>query len=72
MTIRLTVKYPGGADSTHQVQSFTKKIQKVLMKIDEMADVFLNSANFTSHALLTLAPLSSYTLNKSIDQGFKT
>ena len=33
------------------------------MKIEEMADVFLNSANFASHALLTLAPPSSYALN---------
>ena len=32
-----------------------KKIQKVLMKIEEMADVFLNSANFAPHAFLTLA-----------------
>ena len=38
------------------VRSFTKKkIQKVLMKIEEMADIFLNSANFASHAFLTLA-----------------
>ena len=35
-----------------------KKIQKVLMKIEEMADIFLNSANFAPHALLTLAPPS--------------
>ena len=39
-----------------------KKIQKVLMKIEEMADVFLNSANFAPHALLNLAPPSGYTL----------
>ena len=45
------------------VKSFTKKIQKVLMKIEEMADVFLNSANFAPHAFLTLAPPSGYTLN---------
>jgi hypothetical protein len=32
-----------------------KQIQKVLMKIEEMADVFLNSANF--------APPSGYGLN---------
>jgi hypothetical protein len=38
------------------VRSFTKKIE-------EMADVFLNSANFASHAFLTLAPPSSYALN---------
>ena len=40
-----------------------KKIQKVLMKIEEMADVFLNSANFASHAFLTSAPPSGYALN---------
>ena len=40
-----------------------KKIQKVLMTIEEMADVFLNSANFASHAFLTLAPPSGYALN---------
>ena len=40
-----------------------KKIHKVLMKIEEMADVFLNSDNFAPHALLTLAPPSSYALN---------
>ena len=40
-----------------------KKIQKVLMKIEEMADVFLNSANFASHAFLTLAQPSGYALN---------
>jgi hypothetical protein len=40
-----------------------KKIQKVLMKIEEMADVFLNSANFAPHAILTLAPPSGYALN---------
>jgi hypothetical protein len=40
-----------------------KKIQKILMKIEEMADVFLNSANFAPHAFLTLAPPSGYALN---------
>ena len=40
-----------------------KKIQKVLMKIEEMADVFLNSVNFASHAFLTLAPPIGYALN---------
>ena len=40
-----------------------KKIQKVLMKIEKMADVFLNSANFATHAFLTLAPPSRYALN---------
>ena len=33
------------------------------MKIEEMADVFLNSANFAPHAFLTLAPPSGYALN---------
>ena len=33
------------------------------MKIDEMADVFQNSANFWQHAFSTLAPPSSYTMN---------
>jgi hypothetical protein len=40
-----------------------KKNQKVLMKIEEMADIFLNSANFAPHAFLTLAPRSGYALN---------
>jgi hypothetical protein len=40
-----------------------KKIQKVLMKIEEMADVFLNSANFAPHAFLTLASPGGYALN---------
>ena len=39
------------------------EIQKVLKKIEEMEDVFLNSANFASYAFLTLAPPSGYTLN---------
>ena len=43
-----------------------KKNQKVLMKIEEMADVFLNSANFASHAFLTSAPPSDYVLNLKI------
>jgi hypothetical protein len=45
------------------VRSFTKKNQNVLMKIEEMADVFLNSANIASHAFLTLVPPSDYALN---------
>ena len=40
-----------------------KRIQKVLIKIKEMVDIFLNSANFATHALLTLAPPSGYALN---------
>ena len=40
-----------------------KKNQKVLIKIEEIADVFLNSANFASHAFLSLAPPSGYALN---------
>ena len=43
-----------------------KKIWKVLMKIEEMADIFLNSANFASHAFLTSAPPSGYALNLKI------
>ena len=33
------------------------------MKIEEMTDVFLNSANFAKHALLNLAPPRDYALN---------
>ena len=40
-----------------------KKFQKVLMRIEEMEDVFLNSANFVQHARLTLVPPSGYGLN---------
>ena len=40
-----------------------KKFQKVLMKIEEMADVFLISANFAKHTFFTLAPPSGYDLN---------
>jgi hypothetical protein len=40
-----------------------KKFQKVLRKIEEMADVFQNSANFAKHIFLTLAPPSGYALN---------
>jgi hypothetical protein len=40
-----------------------KKIQKVLIKIEEMADVFLNSANFVKHTFSTLAPPTGYALN---------
>ena len=39
-----------------------KKTHKVLMKIEEMADVFLNSANFAPNELLTLVPPSGYAL----------
>ena len=43
------------------------------MKIDKMVDVFLNSANFAQHALLTLAPPSSYILySKALILGRKT
>jgi hypothetical protein len=45
------------------VRSFTKKNQKVLIKIEEMAEVFLNLANFAPHAFLTLGPPSGYALN---------
>ena len=45
-------------------QIFHQKInQKVLMKIEDVADVFLNLSNFASHAFLTLAPPSGYALN---------
>ena len=43
-----------------------KRNQKVLMKIEEMADIFLNLANFVPHALLTLAIPSSYFLNLKV------
>ena len=33
------------------------------MKIDKLADVFLASANFAPHALLTLVPPNGYALN---------
>ena len=44
-------------------RSFTKKNQKVLRKIEEMANVFLNSSNFAKQTFLTLAPPSVYALN---------
>ena len=34
-----------------------------ICQIEEMADVFLNSANFAPHTILTLAPPSRYALN---------
>ena len=40
-----------------------KKTQKVLMKIEEMADVFLNSVNFATHTFPNLAPPRGYALN---------
>ena len=43
-----------------------KKIQKVLTKIKEMVDVFLNSANFAKHTFLTLVPPSGYALNLKV------
>ena len=44
------------------------------MKIDELADVFLDLANFAPHALSTLAPPSSYALNSNFRSvsGFRT
>ena len=33
------------------------------MQVDEMADFFLNLANFAQHAFFDLMPPSSYTLN---------
>ena len=43
--------------------SFHQNIQKVFMNIEEMANVFRNSANFAPHACLTIAPLNGYALN---------
>ena len=40
-----------------------KKVQKALIKIEEMADVFLNLANLEKYTFLTSAPPSSYALN---------
>ena len=40
------------------------------MKIEEMADVLLNSDNFENHTFLNLAPLSSYALNLQL--SYKT
>ena len=40
-----------------------KKNQNFFMKIDKLADVFLASANFAPHALLTLVPPNGYALN---------
>jgi hypothetical protein len=40
-----------------------KKFQKVLIKIEEMTDVFLNLTNFAKHTFSTLAPPSGYALN---------
>ena len=45
------------------VKSFTKTKFRKLVKIEEMADIFLNSANFASHALLMLAPPNGYALS---------
>ena len=46
-------------DSPEKIQR-----QKDLRKAhQEMVDIFLNSANFVSHLLLTLAPPSGYALN---------
>ena len=40
-----------------------KKKSECLNENKEMADVFLNLANFPKHALLTLAPPNGYALN---------
>ena len=40
-----------------------KKIQKVLIKVDEIAEVFLNLSNFVQDTIFTLAPPSRCTLN---------
>ena len=49
-----------------------KKIQKVLIKIGEMADVFLKSAEHEKNTVLTLGPPSSYIEPKNVDQGVKS
>ena len=36
---------------------------RVLIKIEEMADIFLNWTNFAKHTSSTLMPPSGYTLN---------
>ena len=51
---------PKDEKRTRFVRSFT---QKKIQKIEEMVDIFLNSANFEPDALLALAPPSSYVLN---------
>ena len=38
--------------------------QKVLIKIDKMAEVLLNLADFAQHTLLTLVPYSAYIIFK--------
>ena len=43
-----------------------KKFQKVLIKIEEMADVFLNLANFAKHTFSNLAPPRGYALNLKV------
>ena len=49
---------------TQFVRSFTKKnFRKFFIKIEEMADIFLNSANFAKHTFSTLAQPSGYALN---------
>ena len=40
-----------------------KNFHKVLIKIEEMADVFLNSANFAKHTFSYFPQLSGYTLD---------
>jgi hypothetical protein len=56
------IMHPKDEKKTRLVRSFTKKNQKVLIKIEEMEDVFLNLANFAQHTF-DLAPPSGYTLN---------
>ena len=36
------------------------------MKVDKMAGVFINLANFAQHTLLGLAPPSGYTLHQKV------
>ena len=49
-----------------------KKNQKVLMKIGEMADVFLNLANFAPDVLILATPYWLCFEAKSINQGDKS
>ena len=51
------------ANNQRKEKTICKIIQKVLMKIEEMVDVFLNSANFAPHAFLNVVPPSGYALS---------
>ena len=47
----------------NQIFHKEKKKRKMFMKIEEMADVFLNSANFVPNTLFALEPPRGYALN---------